>query len=71
MAIKNLFSRFDPDKGITVGTLIHHARHNGCPDIGDAIADDAGDAPENVPNWVANMNGKYAYVEAQKKHLPV
>ena len=41
------------------------------PDRGDAIADDAGDAPENVPNWVANMNGKYAYVEAQKKHLPV
>ena len=53
-------------KGITVGTLIHHARLNGAPDIGDAIADETGDAAENVPNWVANMNGKYAYVEAQK-----
>ena len=65
-AIETLFSRFDATKGITVGTLIHHARLNGAPDIGDAIADETGDAADNVPNWVANMNGKYAYVEAQK-----
>lgn len=65
-AIRSLFDRHDAKGGISVGTLTYHARQNGYVDHTDQEAAQPGEQPSTAPDWVDQMNKKYAWVEAQK-----
>ena len=74
--LRSAYHRFDPGRSstTTIRTLFYHARQHGY--VGavtfdgmideDRHAGEVGADSADVPIWVAKLNEKYAYVEAQK-----
>lgn len=61
--IGDLFSGYDADRGTSIATLVHHARQHGYVERANPATRECA---SDVPNWVGQMNKKYAWVEAQK-----
>lgn len=61
-AIESLLESYDPDRRVTVGTLLHHAYEQGMPRAEIASEDAGGNAVEAS---VAEMNEQFAWSERQ------
>lgn len=64
--IRDLFNGYDDSRGTSIGTLIHHARKNGYIDHAEPDTRQIVERSSRAPDWVGQMNKKYAWVEAQK-----